>query len=369
MVETFPRTIGLLEQGRRDGQHLGGQLCVLRRGEIVADLAFGEAAPGAPMTREHRMLWLSSGKPVAVVAVAQLWERGRLGLDDAVAVHIPEFGAAGKEGVTVRHLLTHTAGLRLPEVGWPEASWEEILARICAHRLEPRWVPGRKAGYHQMSTWFVLGEIVRRLDGRDFPRYAREEILLPLGLADCWLGMPEEEYDRSAARLAPLWSCEGGPTERSMRPWHGRERLTRNSPGTNGCGPMRQFVRLHEALRRGGELDGARILSPQTVEALAARHRVGLFDHTFRARLDWGLGLIVNSAWHGEPEVPYGYGPHASARTFGHSGARSSTGFCDPEHGLAVALAVNGMPSEAAHRLRFHALLAALYEDLGLVGL
>lgn len=366
MAEPLPRTVELLAAGRRDGQHLGGQLCVLRRGEVVADLAFGEATPGVGMTRDHRMLWLSSGKPVAAVAIAQLWERGCLALDDAVALHLPEFGAAGKEGVTLRHLLTHTAGLRMPDVGWPEKSEAEILARICAHRLEPRWVPGRKAGYHAMSTWFVLGEIVRRLDGRPFPRFAREEILLPLGMSDCWLGMPDEEYDRAAPRLAPLFRCEGEP---EMRPWHGRERLTRCSPGTNGCGPLRQFVRFYEALRRGGELDGERVLTRQTVEALAARHRVGLFDHTFRAQLDWGLGLIANSAWHGAPEVPYGYGPHASARAFGHSGAQSSIAFCDPEPGLAVALAVNGMPSEATHRLRFHRLLGALYEDLGLVGL
>lgn len=360
-------TLARLDEGRRIGQHLGGQLCVLRRGALVADLAFGDVRPGEPMTTAHRMLWLSSGKPVAALAIAQLWERGRLGLDDPVARHLPEFGAAGKEGVTVRHLLTHTAGLRMPEVGWPESSWEEILARICAHRLEPRWVPGRKAGYHPMSTWFVLGEIVRRLDGREFPRYARDEIFLPLGMSDCWLGgMPDEEYERAQPWLAPLWRCEGEP---EMRPWHSRERLTRSSPGSNGCGPMRQLARFYEMLRCGGELDGVRLLAPQTVEALVARHRVGLFDHTFRAQLDWGLGVIVNSAWHGEPEMPYGYGPHASSRTFGHSGAQSSTGFCDPEPGLVVALAVNGMPSEATHRLRFHQILAALFEDLGLVGL
>ena len=119
-------------------------------------------------------------------------------------------------------------------------------------------------------------------------------------------------------------------------------------------------------LLAGGELDGRRLLRRETVEALAARHRVGMVDATFRARLDWGLGVIVNSAHYGEPQMPYGYGPFAGPRTFGHSGARSSTAFADPDAGLVVALAVNGMPSDEAHRRRFERLTAALYRDLGL---
>ncbi|MBP1643826.1 MAG: pbpE 2, partial [Acidobacteria bacterium] len=82
--------------------------------------------------------------------------------------------------------------------------------------------------------------------------------------------------------------------------------------------------------------------------------------------LDWGLGVIVNSAHYGDPRAPYGYGPHAGPRTFGHSGARSSTAFADPDAGLAVALAVNGLPDDETHRERFERITAAIYEDLGL---
>ena len=80
------------------------------------------------------MLWLSSTKPTTAVALAQLWEQGLLDLDDPVARHIPEFAAQGKEGITLRHLLTHTAGLRMLDVGWPGDPWDEIIARICAMR-------------------------------------------------------------------------------------------------------------------------------------------------------------------------------------------------------------------------------------------
>ena len=95
MPDSLPRTRALLERGIEERLHLGGQLYVARGGTIAADLAFGEDRPGQALSPEHLMLWLSSSKPVAGVAVAQLWERGRLELDDRVGHHIPEFAQGG----------------------------------------------------------------------------------------------------------------------------------------------------------------------------------------------------------------------------------------------------------------------------------
>ncbi len=356
-----------LEQGIADGLHSGGQLAVLRNGDTAADFAFGEARAGETMTREHLMLWLSVTKPVTAVAVAQLWERGRLDLDAPVADVIPEFAAGGKERVTTRHLLTHTGGIRKLGLRFPEAPWDEIIERIAAMKLEPRWIPGRKAGYHLSSSWFILGEIVRRLDGRELGSYVREELFEPLGMDDCWVGIPPEHYDRYAERIAPVYdtgdldSDDGG----APRPWTDRAHATHCSPGGGGFGPAHQLARFWVMLLAGGEGGGRRLLSPQTAAAITARHRVGLFDHTFRHQLDWGLGVIVNSSWHGEPGMPYGFGRHASQRTFGHGGYRSAVAFADPEEGLVVVCIVNGTPTDEAHRLRFDALCDAVYEDLG----
>ncbi len=374
----FARTLAELAAGIAAGRHSGGQISVVRDGVALADAGFGfvrpreesrdalHDAPRDAMTRDHRMLWLSAGKPIAAIAVATLWERGLLGLDDPVSSAIPEFAAGGKERVTVRHLLTHTAGVRMLDTGWPALGWDGVMAKICAQKLEPGWNPGRKAGYHLASSWFVLGELVRRLDSRPFERWVREELFEPLGCARCWFGIPENRLAAERPLIAPAFDTgEGEPRE---LPWLTDERLTGCSPGANGLGPMRELARVYEMLRRGGELDGRRYLSPQIVEAMTARHRVGLHDQTFRTRLDWGLGVIVNSAHYGDPKVPYGYGPHAGPRTFGHSGARSTTAFCDPDAGLVVALAVNGLPDDETHRARFERLTAAIYEDLGLAG-
>jgi CubicO group peptidase (beta-lactamase class C family) len=364
-LERLPRTREAIEAGIRDGLHLGAQLYVSLRGETAADLSLGENRPGEPLTRGHLMVWLSATKPVTAVAIAQLWERGLLELDDPVARHVPEFAANGKEGITLRHLLTHTGGIRMLDTGWPRLPWEEIIAKICAMKPEPRWEPGQKAGYHQASSWFILGEVVQRLSGRPFPVYIREEIFEPLGAADSWIGMPRERYlsYKENGRIGAMWNTEG--PEPKPHDWDTEDRCVNPSPGGNGYGPLRELGRFYEMLLGRGAWQGRRILLPQTVEAFTSPSRVGMVDATFKHVLDWGLGFIVNSIQYGAETVPYGYGHHASARTFGHSGYRSSVGFGDPERGLAVALAFNGTPANERHEGRIRAVLDAVYEDLG----
>ncbi|HEY6300180.1 MAG TPA: serine hydrolase domain-containing protein [Candidatus Binatus sp.] len=104
------KAAAVIEGGIKARFHLGAQLYVSRDGKTVGDLAFGEARDGVAMRPDTLMLWMSSIKPITAVAIAQMWERGKLELDDPVARHIPEFGAKGKERVTIRHVLTHTGG-------------------------------------------------------------------------------------------------------------------------------------------------------------------------------------------------------------------------------------------------------------------
>ncbi len=120
---------------------------------------------------------------------------------------------------------------------------------------------------------------------------------------------------------------------------------------------MRQLARLYEMLDGHGERDGVRLLGRQTVEAVTARHRVGIFDETFGITLDWGLGLGIDSSSHGR---------HSSRRVFGHGGAQSSIAYCDPQHHLVVAFQTNGMPGTDRHYARLAAVSDAIYEDTGL---
>jgi CubicO group peptidase (beta-lactamase class C family) len=411
-AEALPRTVAALERGVADGLHVGAQVYVSRHGAVVGDFGIGLARPGVPMRPDTVMLWLSCTKPVAAVAAAQLWERGLLDLDDRISRHIPEFGTKGKAAITVRHILTHTAGFRGLLGNWEDRPWDQVIAAVCDARLEPGWMPGRTAGYHVATSWYVLGELVRRLDGRPFERYVREAIFEPVGMRDSWVGMPPARYREYGERIGWMHRTDGAEP-RADNYLDTEAGIAQCRPGSNGHGPARELGRFYEMLLNHGTTprlpplppgesrgegegrsavegenlanqspptsaltltlsrgewrqSGAAIVSPQTVEAITAPHRVGLFDETFKHTMDWALGFIVNSARYGPDTVPYGFGPHASDRAFGHGGAQSSVAFADPEHGLAAAVICNGTPGEAKHQRRIRQVLASVYEDLGL---
>ncbi len=363
------KTIDAIRRGMEVGLHVGAQLYVSLRGAVIADAAFGLARDGVPMRTDTLMLWLSAGKPVSAVAVAQVWERGLLDLDDPVARHIPEFAANGKDVVTIRHILTHTGGFRALLGHWEGKSWDEVIAALANSRLEPRWVPGETAGYHPITSWYLLGELVRRLDGRPFDRYVREMIFEPIGMRDSWIGMPVERYRAYGGRIGLMHEIKDGVAPAANYALDREDLAAQTRPPTNARGPIRELGMFYEMLlRRGRSSVGAGdVLRAQTVEAMTARHRVGLYDKTFRHVIDWGLGFVLQSNQYGVDTVPYGYGPHASPRTFGHSGSRSSVGYADPEHGLAVACVFNGAPDEKKHDARMREVNAGIYEDLKLV--
>jgi len=367
----FPRASEIIEQGIADRLHIGAQIYVSRNLQTLADTGIGSAAPGRPMSADHILVWLSAGKPFAAVAIGQLWERGLLELDDRVADHLPAFGNRGKENITLRQLLTHTCGFRWANSA-SSSPWEAIIERICAAPLEPHWIPGRTAGYHAFTSWYILGELVRLIDPqhRPYDQYVREEIFEPLGMQNSWFSMTPEQVERDADRISLLIATNDSP----VRPlqFDRPENSSRCVPGASGRGPMRELGRFYEMLLRRGvsqndSANSKRILLPQTVEALIARHRTGIFDLTFKHMVDWGLGFVINSAQYGEETVPYGFGPHASPRTFGHAGNQSSIGMADPDNHLVIALVFNGMPGEEAHQKRMRAALRAIYEDLQLI--
>ncbi len=366
MAEVLAHTRALFQQGIDQGLHPGAQLYVSHRGNVVADVAIGESRDGLPMSGDSINLWMSSVKPVAAIAIAQLWERAKLDLDDRVARHIPEFASRGKDAITIRHLLTHTAGFRAIIGMTRHDPYEQVIAKICEAPLEPRWVPGRTAGYHTQSSWFILAELVRRLDGRVFDTYVRDEIFQPIGMNDSWVGMSPGQFREYGRRIAFMYDTSG--SELRLAPnLNGEQDAAMVGPAWNGRGPIRELARFYEMLKNGGSVHGAkRILRPQTIEALVARHRVGMYDLTFKHVIDFGLGYIVNSNQYGADTVPYGYGPHAGPRTFGHSGHQSSCAFCDPDEQLVVAWVCNGMPGEARHNQRQREINAAIYEDLRL---
>lgn len=344
------------------GWHRGAQLA-LSTPQGAVDLCLGEAQPGQPMRPDSVPLWLSAGKPITAVALARLVDAGSLHWDDLVTTWIPEFGSGGKAPITLRHLLTHTGGFRGADPGGIGRSWEESVTAACAAPLESRWVIGETAGYHANASWFILGEILQRATGRLFSDVLRSEVLDPLGLKDGWFGVDAT----TQVRLADRWVRVDRTGREDAGPdpvLNDREGISRCRPGSGLRAPARLLCDFYRAL-----LDPpVGWLSPGVLAELTSPQRTGRFDQTFLAVIDLGLGFILNSDRPGARPVPYGYGPHAGPRTFGHSGNQSACAFADPDHGLAVAWVCNGLPGELFHQRRQRALNAAIYEDLGLGG-
>src|SRR5262245_44334392 len=110
--EVLPRSYGLILDGIEQGLHVGAQVHVSLGGQAVASYGIGECRPGVPLTPDTLMPWMSAGKPITAVALARLWEEGLLDIDDPVAQHMPGFGYGARREIRLRHILTHTAGLR-----------------------------------------------------------------------------------------------------------------------------------------------------------------------------------------------------------------------------------------------------------------
>ena len=358
MSDVLPRTCAVIEQGIAQGLHSGAQFFVRRNDEVIANLAIGESRPGVAMSVDTINPWLSAGKPLTAVAIAQLQERGQLDWDDRVVKFIPEFSSHGKESITIRHLLMHTAGFR-SVIGLQRSDpYEVAIKKICDARLEPSWIIGQTAGYHPLTSWYILGEIVHRADGRMVDLYVREEIFSPLGMNDSWLTISGEAYRNYGDRIGFIYDTSKG---QPISPPHENDEASAANlrPGASARGPIRELARFYQMLQNGGEA----LLRSQTVQALTTAHRRGSYDLTFKQVMDWGLGFIVNT----HPAVAasaYGYGPFASSQTFGHSGNQSSCAFCDPAEKLVAAWFCNGMPGPDRHSQRQRGINEAIYEDL-----
>jgi CubicO group peptidase (beta-lactamase class C family) len=352
--------VALLEAGREAGWHDGAQCYVSMRGEPLLDVAVGQSVPGRDLRTDDVMLWYSSGKPFTTVAVLQLWEQGRLGLDDRVAEYVDGWGG-GKETATIRHLLTHTGGF--PMFGADpfdrDVTFAEAVAAVAA--APAAWVPGTAAGYHPASSWRILGAIVERVDGRPIRQYLHDEVVTRLGLADTSLGIPLEEQERLGDRIVRVaWTGHTMPKvdpdgtlqmvpyridRVHNEPWH----IAKVEPGGGMRGPARALGRFYESLLGYGPA----LLDPRTVEVMTAVHRYGLKDIVLGIDRPWGLGVQVE------------FTGGTTRRVFGHGGMASSRGLADRECGLVVAVVANGLAGFVAAEQRVLEVTDAVYSALG----
>lgn len=349
-TDRFPRTRTAVEHGIRLAWQTGAQVYASIGGATVIDFAIGEARSGVAMERATLVEWASATKPITCAAAALLWQRGMFDLDDPVCRHLPEFSTSDKRRVTIRHLLTHSAGLSEPKFGQGLGMWDEYAAAARRAPLMAGWVPGKRCAYGSAAMW-VVASLVVRLTKQPFWRFVRESLFEPLGLRDSWIGMPSSVYREyvRADRIAVLPGSSRSGTEA----W-----VTLGAPSSGGHGPIHELGRFYAAtLQRKPPFP----LSPPVIEAMTTRHLCGAYDERLKATVDRGLGFQLGSSFPG-----HGYGPYASTRAFGHGGGTWLQALADPDYILAVAVYLNGRGNSETPPQRRPALLGAVYEDLGL---
>ena len=374
-------------------REIGAACAVYRDGHKVVDLwgGYRDARERAPWERDTLIFWASATKGMAALAVLVAHSRGLLELDESVARHWPEFARNGKEGITLRHLLSHQSGLAALDrrIDYATVADPDALSAVLATQ-RPWWEPGTRHGYHNITFGWCESMLLRRVDpkGRTLGQYFGDEVAAPLGL-EFYIGLPDLVPDDRCATV------HGHPAEmllhlhktewrmvvdmlkprsllgRSIRnlplPRSGavsdervRDYLRIEVPAGNGMGQARAVARAYGSLATGGQELGIRPGILQELEARAVPPPGGFRDvvlHFDEART---LGFI-------KPMPGKWFGTRAG-RAFGHHGGGGCGGFADPDVGIGFAYAPNRFMSWHLHMRgdpRKDALIDALYQALG----
>lgn len=344
----------------RSGLHPAAALCMRYRGQVVLDRTIGHLrgnapsdAPGAEKvvaTPDSLFNMFSATKAVTAMLVHLLDDRGLLHLDDAVAEYIPEFARHGKEHITLRHVLTHRAGL--PAV--PEAQVDldiladtsRIVSLLCD--VKPASIAGRRLAYHALTGGYLLAEVMQRVSGRSVQELLESEISTPLGLRHFRYGvLPHLRHDVALNALS-------GTPARGPLDWVFRRALgvglgeaveASNDarfmgsivPSGNIYCPPDDACRFFEMLRCGGTLDGQQIFSGRTVRRAVAEQSYLEFDQVMIIPVRYGMGFML-----GSDKVSV-FGPRTPT-AFGHMGFTNVLVWADLERELSVAFMNTGKP-------------------------
>jgi CubicO group peptidase (beta-lactamase class C family) len=339
------------ERNFRERGELGAAVCVTLDGIVVADLWGGwtDAEQRQPWAADTLVNVFSVGKGLLSVCAARLAGLGSLDPDAPVTRYWPEFGAAGKDRVTVRQVLSHQAGLpalRQPLPAGSALDWPLMTSLLAAE--EPWWEPGTGHGYHVNTFGYLGGELIRRISGRTVGEYLRREVAGPLG-ADVHIGLPAAEHGRVAEfcwpqREAATAAAGGGPVpdhQMAMNAYFNPPDFSgagvvntaawrsAQIPSANAHASAAGISRVYTALAAGGAgvVTGAAL-------AAATQEQVYGEDQVLGRPSRFGLGFQLT-----HPERQLGNGP----RCFGHFGAGGSVGFCDPDARLAFGYVTSQM--------------------------
>ncbi|MCF7761497.1 MAG: beta-lactamase family protein, partial [Cephaloticoccus sp.] len=295
------------------GKERGIQVTAYHEGKLIVDAWAGiaDVNTGVFVTPDTLFPVFSVTKGLVATVVHRLVERGLLTYETCIAAVWPEFGVKGKEGITVGHVLRHTAGItKLPRgTTFAEAlDWEGMCRRIAA--LAPEWDPGMRCAYHGLTYGWILGEVMRRVSGLSFNQLVQEEICAPLGIDGMFVSLPSDKDELVAWLEAPDVEVpvdDGTPQVvpfalQPLHTWMNRLEARRAClPAANGIMNARSLARHYAALLPGG-VNGVELLPAARINEAAAfaQPARGVDGHPH----GWGLGYLLGEPGSVMGEVP-----------------------------------------------------------------
>ena len=362
----------------------GAAAAVFLDGKAVVDIWGGVArADGRPWARDTMSICYSGTKGVTSTAIHMLATEGLIDYEAPVAAYWPEFGCNGKERITVRHVLSHQAGLHrlthLVDKLTDILDWDLIVSRLAG--TAPDFHPGTANAYQAMTFGWLVGELIRRVSGVPVHDFVEQRIASPLQLDGLLLGDADVQMDRipdfvglpslqranpkplTSDYRIPLWVRSERMRDlcrRGLTPRYAKELFTHPAfwkaciPAMNGVATARSLAKMYAALSLGGELDGVRLASEGVVRQ-ASEVQTRRADRVVLYPLHWKLGYHRTDAFlMGVPEA------------FGHFGLGGAGGWANPELKLAFAFVHSGSPMTILGQTRTVMMTAAVYESLGI---
>jgi CubicO group peptidase (beta-lactamase class C family) len=371
-IEIDPRIVGLDRKAidaiwracaatYRTGLYPALALCIRRRGQVIFDRSLGHVRGNAPfdVPDAHRVIatpktlfnLFSASKMVTAMLVHLCDQRGLLHLDDPVARYIPEFAQHEKDRITLRHVLTHRAGIphippQFADVGLLERP-SEILTLLSNQK--PRWRAGRRLAYHALTGGFVLGAVIERVTGKSLRDVMRDEILSPLGFDGFNFGVPAARLPEVAVNaftgppvLPPLSQILRRLLSvdfvEAVRVSNDPRFLTSVVPAGNIISTANEASRFMQLLLDGGTLDGVRVFETRTIERAIAEQTYFEIDLTMGVPIRYSMGFMLG----GRLASLYGL---RTQRAFGHVGFTNVFVYADPSRDIAVSLMTSGKPA------------------------
>ncbi|MEH6910531.1 MAG: serine hydrolase domain-containing protein [Oceanicoccus sp.] len=358
-----------------NGIEVGACLSVVHQGETIIDLwaGFQDQAYTKEWQQDTLVNVYSTTKGLASIAIAHLADKGLLNYEAPMVDYWPEFGAEGKEELTVAQVLSHLGGL----CGVSEKlsvsdlyNWQKMTKLLAAQK--PLWDLGSDAGYHAVTWGYLPGELFLRITGKSMGQYFHDEIAGPLN-ADCFIGLPESELYRVAELVGPNRARIQPPAPESIpsvpplyvpamlnpsiRPYKdasSNEWRMAEVAAANGQANARGIATVYGIMANGGEMNGINFISSAGIANGCKLEKEDGIDLVTGGPMRRARGFMLG--------IDGAYGPNDKA--FGHAGAGGSLGFADPDKNIAFGYAMNQMQSDPNATPRSRLLVDALYQCL-----